>query len=252
MDYTEISKLIQRKEQNGVIATIIKVEGTVSRKPGSKMIFWQDGDCDGSIGGGEFEKKIKDQATTFFLSNEKNKYIFFEEFDENCKVQKKIEVFLEKLQTKTKIYIYGAGHVGVAIAQSAHWLDFDIFLGDDRENIIDSLNKENVITAHFCPPNDFIKKIKSCNNKSLILATRTTDIDIEILEQLSKEEIKYIGILGSKKRWNHTKSILQEKNIPTQFLEQIHSPIGLSINAQTPKEIAISVMGQIIQKNNLI
>ena len=84
----------------------------------------------------------------------------------------------------------------------------------------------------------------------MILTTRTTEIDIEILKQLSEEEIKYIGILGSKKRWDHTKSVLEQNQIPTQFYKNIYSPIGLSINAQTPKEIAISVMGQIIQNKN--
>lgn len=252
MDYSEISKLIQNKNQNGIIATIINVNGTASRKPGSKMIFWQDGSSDGSIGGGEFEKEIKDKALELLKINKSNELITYQQFDEDCKVNKNINVFLDKINLNSKIFIYGAGYVGASIAECANWLGFEVFLGDDRKDIINNQNESVSIFSNFCTPIEFVKLFKAALNKSLILATRTTEIDIEILKQISKEEIEYIGILGSKKRWNHTKSILEDNQIPTQFLEKIHSPIGLSINAQTPKEIAISVMGQIIQNNNYL
>ncbi len=252
MDYNEISKLIQKKNINGVITTITKVNGTASRKSGSKMIFWQDGTSDGSIGGGEFEKEIKEKAHEFFLSNQTNELVLYEQFDKNCNVEKNIEVFLEKICTTSKIFIYGAGYVGSAIAECAKWLGFDVFLGDDREEIINNQSELIKNDSHLCLPSEFSQIIKENHSKILILTTRTTEIDIEILKQLSEEEIKYIGILGSKKRWNHTKSVLEQNQIPTQFYKNIYSPIGLSINAQTPKEIAISVMGQIIQNKNNI
>ena len=250
MNIIDITKKISQSSQNGIICTIVKVEGTASRQPGSKMIVWQDGTTNGTIGGGEFEHEMKSKALELLLSTKTNNLFEYNKFDKNCNVTKKIDIFFEKIDTKTTILIYGAGYVGAAIAELGVWSGFDIIIGDDRQEIINNLSPIIQPYARLMNINDFSKKvIELKNNKMVICATRSAEIDIKILSELSDHNLEYIGLLGSSKRWNHTKNVLTENNTPTQLLKKVHSPIGLSINAQTPNEIAISVIAQLIKYN---
>lgn len=250
MDFIQLSNIINQSNQNGVICTIVDVEGSASRKAGSKMIVWQDGSTHSSIGGGEFEHHIKTQALAFYQTNQQTKSIDYQKFDQECNTHKKITVFLERISTQITLNIYGAGYVGAAIAELALWTGFNVILADDRPEIITNLSPQLEPHGRLSTPTEFSQQFKTIPEKYLVLATRSTEIDCQILPSILQDELKYIGILGSKKRWNHTKNQLAQHNIPTQKLNQIHTPIGLSINAKTPKEIAISVIGQLIQVQN--
>ena len=80
-----------------------------------------------------------------------------------------------------------------------------------------------------------------------MLTTRGVNVDVEGLPSLLESPAAYIGVIGSQRRWATTRKQLLEKGVPEKALERIHSPIGLELNAETPEEIAVSILAEIIQ-----
>ena len=82
------------------------------------------------------------------------------------------------------------------------------------------------------------------------LTTRGSAGDIAGLPSLMKTPARYIGVIGSRKRWLHTRKALIEKGVPEEDLDRIHSPMGLELQAETPEEIAVSIMAEVLQIRN--
>jgi xanthine dehydrogenase accessory factor len=81
----------------------------------------------------------------------------------------------------------------------------------------------------------------------VVLVTRNVKVDLEILPHLVDTPAPYIGVMGSQRRWAHTRQLLQERGLTDEQLAAFHSPIGLELQAETPEEIAVSIMAEIIR-----
>jgi len=157
-----------------------------------------------------------------------------------------VEVFVEPIQPKPILVVIGTGHVGKAVAHLAHWLGFWVVANDDR--------------AEFCTPqavpdaDEFIptsmselpERLEITPWTYLVLTTRGTNVDIEGLPALLETSAAYIGVIGSQRRWATARKQLGEKGVAEEKLKQVRSPIGLELNAETPEEIAVSIMAEII------
>jgi xanthine dehydrogenase accessory factor len=157
-----------------------------------------------------------------------------------------MEIFVEPIQPKPTLLIFGAGHVGRAVAHLAHWLGFRVAAFDDR--------------PEFCTPETFpeadehypgaleeiVAQIKITPWTYIVLTTRSVDVDIQILPALLPSSAAYIGVIGSRRRWATTCQKLIDLGIAQDELSRVHSPMGLKLKAETPEEIAVSIMAEII------
>jgi xanthine dehydrogenase accessory factor len=100
------------------------------------------------------------------------------------------------------------------------------------------------------PMADLSKNIKFTNQTYLVLTTRGASVDIEGLPELLDQPFAYLGVIGSKRRWTVTRKGLLEKGIREEQLSRVHTPIGLELNAETPEEIAVSILAEIIMLRN--
>jgi xanthine dehydrogenase accessory factor len=230
------------------VCTIISSIGTTPRAVGSKMIVYENGDLFGSIGGGSVEKEVKDEAQLAINSNEYIKKSF--PIDRESKQRNDfIEVFIEPVLPQVNLLIFGAGHIGKRVAFFGKQLGWHIVMIDDRPELC---NLNNIPSAD--------EHINSFSNNSLdtlnfrngyfVLTTRNSGIDVLILKSILKKNYKFIGVLGSKKRWEQTKNDLLKSDFLENEINQVHTPIGIDINAVTPEEIAISIISQIIMIRN--
>lgn len=232
-----------------VLCTVVQAQGSTPRGAGSKMIVFPDGRSIGTIGGGEIERQVKKEALKSLKSGTANLYSY--SLDDPsmgavgvCGGQ--MEVFVEPFLPKPELLIIGAGHVGKALAKLAKWLGYRILVSDDR---IEVCNSEEIPEGdEFFPvPMMELPGLITINQwTSIVLTTRGVDIDIEGLPGLLNSEAEYIGVIGSKKRWLTTRNELIEKGLDSSDLNKVHSPIGLEINAETPEEIAVSIISEII------
>ena len=142
--------------------------------------------------------------------------------------------------------IIGGGHVGKAVAHLAKWLGFRVVVSDDRIDFCTPEANPDADVFYPVPMADLPHHLKITPQTYLILTTRGMRTDVAGLPALLNTPAAYIGIIGSRRRWTSTIKELIGKGCPKEKLANIHSPIGLEINAETPEEIAVSIMAEII------
>lgn len=245
-------KLVSELEINGeagVICTIISSQGSTPRHQGSKMLVYPDRKFIGSVGGGEIENRIIDEALGA-LDAGKAKILKYslvkpQEGDPGiCGGQ--VEVYVEPILPKPKLIVIGAGHVGKALAHLGSWMEYNVLVSDDRPEFC---TPEMVPDANRYYPiamADIPSQIKITPFTYIVLTTRGSKVDVEGLEPLLETDAPYIGIIGSKRRWALTRKTLLERGVAEEKLNRVHSPIGLELNAETPEEIAVSIMAEIL------
>jgi xanthine dehydrogenase accessory factor len=161
-----------------------------------------------------------------------------------------VEVFVEPVLPAPKIIVIGGGHVGKAVAHLAKWLGFRVAVSDDREEFCTP--EMNPDADEFYPVfmSELPEKVSINRQTYLILTTRGVSTDVPGLPALLATRAGYIGVIGSRRRWTMTVKGLQENGISEEAIARIHSPIGLELQAETPEEIAVSIMAEVIMLRN--
>lgn len=232
-----------------VLATIIRARGSVPRQSGSKMLVYGDGHISGTVGGGEMEARIVQDAQAC-LDDGKTRVMPYSlvepERGDPGLCGGEVEVYLEPYASPATVLVIGCGHVGKALASLAYWLGYRVLLNDDRPELV---SPENIPEADLYLPGDIdqlLEQIHIHSNTYIAVLTRSVSIDRQILPRLVNSPAPYIGVIGSRRRWKETKKLMLADGLSEADLERFHSPIGLEIKAETPEEIAISIMSEII------
>ena len=160
------------------------------------------------------------------------------------------QLFIETVAGLPMVFIFGAGHLAYYIAQYAKSLNFRITVCDDRPEFA---NKERFPDADIIVESFGIAfdKIKINKNSYIVIVTKGHKHDEIVLEQAVKTDAKYIGMIGSKRKVLTIFSHLQERGAPQETLSKVHSPIGISIGAVTPEEIALSIICELVKIRRL-
>jgi len=239
--------------QPAALYLIVKTEGSVPRHIGSKMIVFGNGHTQGSIGGGVVEERVRKEAVASLKDAAPRlvQYDVMEDFSYDSGVQGgTVSVYIEPFMQKPTVVVIGAGHVGRSVVHFAKWLGFRVVVSDDREELC---SPELIPGGDRYLPvkmNKIPELIEIDAQTYLVLITRHMEIDVEGLPALLTTPAGYIGLIGSKKHWNQTKQRLMEAGVSDAEVKRIKSLIGLAINAETPKEIAVSVMAEVIAQCN--
>jgi xanthine dehydrogenase accessory factor len=231
-----------------VLATVVKARGSVPRHAGSKMLIYADGNIRGTIGGGEMESRVIEEALGI-LADGQPKLVTYSLVDpargDPGVCGGEVEVYIEPYQPPATVLIIGCGHVGRAVAHLASWLGYRVAVSDDREELV---SEELIPEADVYLPGSFPEIFNSVQihaNTFIIVVTRNVLLDRQILPQLWETPAPYIGVIGSRRRWEETIRLLREDGLNEIHLNRFHSPIGLELNAETPEEIAMSIMAEI-------
>ena len=161
-----------------------------------------------------------------------------------------MEVYVEPIIPKLTLVVIGAGHVGMQVVHLAHWLGYRVVVNDDRPEFA---NPESMPEAdEYIHSNmaELPKKMDINEFTCLILTTRGGDVDIDGLSPLLDTEAGYIGVIGSRRRWEFTKKGLIAKGVDPEKFKKVHSPIGLELKAETPEEIAVSIIAEVMMNAN--
>jgi xanthine dehydrogenase accessory factor len=213
------------------------------------MLILADGRVEGTIGGGEMESQVI-AAGLDSLHHGTPQRLSYEFRDPErgdvgvCGGE--MEVFVEPIQPKRGLFVIGAGHVGQAIAHLASWLGFRVIAADDRSDFATPEKLPQADVHLSCTIRELPKLVEITENDYLVLTTRGVPLDIEGLPSLLETRAAYIGVIGSKRRWETTVEALLASGVDRRELARVHSPIGLEIHAETPEEIAVSVMAEIV------
>lgn len=233
----------------GAFCIIVQSHGSTPRHTGSKMLVYEDGSITGSVGGGELENRVIREALDSIMDG-KARTLEYRMADPErgdpgvCGGQ--VEVYVEPIIPIPTIVVIGAGHVGIAVAHLAKWLGFRVVVNDDRP---DFCSPEVIPDADFyypIPTSELPDKLVINRWTYLVLTTRGVDVDVACLPALLETDSGYIGVIGSKRRWQTTLDKLTALGVDRHNIERVRSPIGLELNAETPEEIAVSILAEII------
>ncbi len=240
---------VEREGGSAALCTVVKSEGSTPRHVGSKMLVYADGRFIGSVGGGDLEHRVLDEAW-MAIAEGVARLLHYRMADPArgdpgvCGGQ--VEVFVEPILPPPTVLIIGGGHVGKAVAHLAKWLDFRVIVSDDRPEFC---NKEAIPDAdafEVCPMSEVPSRVKINRRTYVILTTRGSAVDVEGLPGLLEAGPAYIGVIGSRRRWAITVKELEARGTRREQLETVHSPMGLELQAETPAEIAVSIMAEVL------
>ena len=250
--YQTVSEL-ERSGIPAVLCTLVEAKWSTPRHQGSKMIVFEDGHIEGTIGGGETEKRVIAEALTA-LKDRKPKFVHYKLVDPStgdpgiCGGQ--MEFFLDPITPKSTIVIIGAGHVGKQVAFLAKWLGYKVVVSDDREEMCNPQFIPGADEYLVCPMAEISQKIKINQFTYIIITTRGSDIDIEGLPGILDCNPGYIGVIGSKRRWENTKKKINSVKDYSDQLAKVFCPIGLDLSAESPEEIAVSILAEVMLTAN--
>jgi xanthine dehydrogenase accessory factor len=157
-----------------------------------------------------------------------------------------VEVFVEPILPAPTLVVIGGGHVGKAVAHLAKWLNFRVAVSDDRPEFTDPEANPDADVFYACKMEDLPEQFKINRHTYLVLTTRGVVVDAPGLPPLLNSDAAYIGVIGSKRRWKMTVDKLKEMGVSEEKIARVHSPIGLELQAETPEEIAVSIMAEIL------
>lgn len=246
--YQKLAEL-ESKNQVGALCTIVRSQGSTPRRATSKMLVYPDGSIDGTVGGGDLENRVIAEAIQSMQDGE-SRLLEYNMNDPHrgdpgvCGGQ--VEIFVEPIYPKPKLVVIGAGHVGKAVAFLAKWLGFYVVINDDREEFCNSEALPGADEYHPVKMAELPEHIEITPWSYIVVTTRGSDIDVPGLPALLVKPAAYIGVIGSRRRWKHTYKQILETGFPEEKLAKVRSPLGLELNAETPEEIAVSIMAEII------
>ena len=237
-----------------VVATVVMDSGSVPRRSGTKMLVHPDGSIQGSVGGGIFEMLVVRDALAALRAGASmtRSYSFNpkgsaeDAFGAVC--GGRAEVFLEVVMPQDRLLIVGGGHCGRALAQAASLLDFSIVVADDREEFSRQQdyafpNVEKVLHL----TTDFRGLPEPDPQTYVALVSKGYPTDEAALRRVINSKAAYIGMMGSFKKRETVYAKLRAEGVSEEQLARVNSPIGLEIEAETPAEIAVSILAQIVQ-----
>jgi xanthine dehydrogenase accessory factor len=246
--YQEINRIIAAGEE-AALATIVSASGSTPREVGAKMLIRADGSIMGTVGGGSLEAEVIKQAAGVIKAGQSRQFNFnltAEGGDLGMICGGDTDVFIEPLAPPPALYIFGGGHISLPLAKIGKLVGFTVGVIDDRAEFA---NPQRFPEADLVLATEFSNAFtKLAVNKSgyIVIVTRNHAFDELVLELALGTPARYIGMIGSKSKNRDVFNHLLAKGISKEQIDRVHAPIGLKISAQTPEEIAVSIMAEVI------
>jgi xanthine dehydrogenase accessory factor len=232
------------------VVTVAATTGSVPRAAGSKMLVYADSKISGTIGGGKFESLVIDDALASMrdkkplLKNYPLREGESDSFGAICGGE--VTVFIEPQVIREALYLIGAGHCAHAIAKLATECGLFVSVVDDREKLLADLPPAVTRISDSSPAN-FIASRPWQSDEALIIVSRNHEIDREALAvALEQTGAGYIGMIGSRRKVRQVFDRLRERGAPADKLSEIYAPLGLDIGADSPMEIAVSCIAEVL------
>jgi xanthine dehydrogenase accessory factor len=249
-DWIEILRDFKTKQEPVALVTVTKCLGSTPCEVGSRMIVTNDKKIFGTIGGGKLEFLAIDEAIIAINENRiiELTYTLGPEFEQCC--GGKVELIIEPMNQSPELFVFGAGHIGVEICNLLKDTPFKVNLIDSREHwfeqlqLGDHVHKTQVSNTDFKTFNDAVNWGTNCD---VLVLTHDHTIDFNIIALALQKETKLLGLIGSKTKRVRFHNMLKNEMNVTEGMDNVVCPIGLELGGNSPKEIAISVVAQLIQ-----
>jgi xanthine dehydrogenase accessory factor len=234
-----------------VVATVISAPPGDEERVGAKLLLRRDGSTLGALGGGPLEKAVLSEARDAFRRHGVETVYLSAAGDRVSRQQAErepaYEVMLEVHEQPANLLVVGGGHVGKALSVIGSMCGFAVTVVDDRPEYANEERfpeAQQVIRGRF---EEVLAEYPVDENTYVVCVTRGHRHDETSLRQVVGKPAAYIGMIGSRRRVRAVLQHLVEEGADPEAVARVHTPIGLDIGAETPEEIAVAIMAEIIQ-----
>ncbi len=242
--------------QPAISVTLVESSYSTPQRIGAKMLVSLSGEVLwGTIGGGAVEKLASERCITIghSLQGEMVKYDLNRGTDELAEKTDMIcggemTLFFEPVNIQPAVYVFGAGHIARDLVPLLVKQGFKVVVIDDRANYASREflpEASEVICGNW---KEEIEKLPFSNSTYVVIITYSHDADEIVLKSIIQKEWHYLGMIASKRKAKEIKNRLLSEGFSEEKLEKVHSPIGIPISSQTPFEVSISIIAEIIKK----
>jgi len=235
-----------------VLCTLTRKEGSGPRDEGAKMLVEPDGAVYGTIGGGSMERQLIDEALKAISEGKPRKMNFAMGVEPkkgdivvDSKCGGEVTIFLDVIKPNPRVIMIGSGHIAKPTAELAALTGFEVILIDDAK----SATKERFpnVEIHTGNFKEALKEVKAYSSDYLVIVHGETDYELQTLRRFLPDKLAYMGLLGSKnKARKHMEQLVSEGYVNADFV-RLSGPIGIDIGAETPEEIAVSIVAELIE-----
>lgn len=248
MDLLEQALQLRQAGTRFAFATVIEAAGSTPRHVGAKMIVTETGAVFGTIGGGNLETRIIDAARAAIASGkpERIELALGPALGQCC--GGRVAIFIEPDERPDALYVFGAGHVAKELCHMAHPLGFRVTIIDPRPEW-NSADRFPLAHARLLEEGTEAISHLAFDARSTWCAVMTHDhrADEEIIRALFDRPLRYVGLIGSKTKWARFRQRYQARGISEAAIARVRTPIGLELRAETPAEIAASIVAELVQ-----
>ena len=248
-----------------VIAKVVDTSGSTPRKKGAVLMMKKDGVTIGTVGGGLLEAETEKLCRKTFETKEKSHVYEFTldekqkgALDMGCGGDATVQIdyidaenpgdFVKEFKLASTAYIFGGGHVAYALEPVLRHVDFRTVVIDDREEYANPERyphaDRTIAVENF---DNAFDGIETDDDSYIIIVTRGHRGDLQVLREALKRDFAYLGMIGSRRKNELLFDTLRREGVPESKLAEVHAPIGLKIGSETPEEIAVSIVAEIIQ-----
>jgi xanthine dehydrogenase accessory factor len=228
-----------------VLASVLE-SGPRELTPGTRMLVEQGGGRMGSLGDAALDDLVAEYAAGAFDRHATETVYVGEGELRTRTIAGATSIYIEVVESKPVFLIVGGGHIGRCLAKLADFLDFHVAVLDDREDFADP---EQIPEADEVICDDYetaLDRYPINANTSIVMVTRGHKQDELSLRRCLGRGAGYLGMIGSKRRTSTVLQHLAEEGFDAEELARVRTPIGLDIGAETPEEIAVSIMAEVI------
>ena len=239
-----------------VVAVVTDTGGSTPQLAGALMVIAAERAA-GTVGGGAFEHLVMSTAREMLLpAGHRARTVeahLVRDLGMCC--GGRMTAFLTRTDPRPALWVFGAGHVGTALAAHARLLEVQVTVVDGRAEWADPARFAPDVTVLDAEPEDLLGDATAGPPPGawVVVTTHSHPLDEAIIRALAPRflgphALGYLGLIGSRAKWARFRTRLLERGVSAEALDRVRCPVGLSLGAQTPAEIAVSIVAELVQK----